>query len=117
MVVAIPPRMLAKPIGISVPVADAPVRTATPIKMGSISTTMGVLLMKALSTAVISKVRISDMPGPRRHRRARNRPTGSRAPVLIMPWPTIIRAETAIKARLPKPRKNSLGRTTPVSDW
>ena len=112
MVVAIPPRMLAKPIGIRVPDGDSPVRIATPTRIGSISTTIGVLLMKALSTAVTRIVANSETPGQRRHRRASRRPTGSSAPVRISPSPTIIRPQTATRALWPKPRKNSDGCNT-----
>ena len=95
MVVAMPPTMLAKPIGISVPDGDIPVLTATPISMGSINTTIGVLLINALRKAVINNVSNKDMAGLRRQDLASIRPIGSSAPVLIRPWPTIISAQTA----------------------
>ena len=111
MVVHIPPRMLAKPIGISEPDGDVPVRTATPIRIGNIRTTMGVLLMNALSVAVRISVSSIERIGPLRNDRARIRPTGSSAPVRINPSPTIIRAHTATRALCPNPRKKSLGCT------
>ena len=116
MVVAMPPMMLAKPIGINELEGAAPVLTATPISIGSISTTMGVLLINALRKAVMTMVISSDKAGLRRHNLANRRPTGSSAPVLIRPWPTTINADTAIRARLPKPAKKSLGLRTWPSD-
>ena len=117
IVVAMPPRMLAKPIGISVPEGETPVRTATPMRIGSIRTTMGVLLMKALRTAVIRMVTSSEISGPLRHSFAIMRPTGSSAPVRIRPCPTIISPQTATRALWPNPRKKSLGCSTPLSVW
>src|SRR5665811_1366622 len=43
MVVAMPPTMLAKPIGSREQEGDIPVLTVTPIMIGNINTTMGVL--------------------------------------------------------------------------
>ncbi len=98
MVVAMPPRMLANPMGISVPVGETPARMPMPTRMGNISTTIGVLLMKALRKAVIMMVNSRESIGPLRQTLARNRPTGSSAPVRIRPSPTIISAHTAIRA-------------------
>ena len=116
MVVAIPPTILANPIGIRVPDGDTPVLTATPISIGNISTTIGVLLIKALRKAVMNRVSSNERAGLLRHDFASMRPTGSNAPVLIRPWPTTINADTAIRARLPKPKKKSLGLITWPSD-
>ena len=71
------------------PEGESPVRTATPIRIGSISTTIGVLLMNALSTAVIRMVTSRERTGPLRQSLASKRPTGSSAPVWISPWPTM----------------------------
>ena len=112
MVVAMPPMMLAKPIGISVPDGETPERIETPINMGSINTTMGVLLMKALSVAVIRMVNNKETAGDLRHSLPRKRPTGSSAPVRIRPCPTSISPQTATRALWPNPRKKSLACST-----
>lgn len=107
MVVLMPPTSVAKPIGINIPEADVFVRNETLIRIGSNSTTIGTLFTKALSIAPTISVNSSESCGLIRHRRARPRPTGSRAPVRTSPCPAIMSAVTATRASWPKPRKKS----------
>ena len=107
MEVLMPPTSVAKPIGISIPVAGIWVRNETLTRIGSNSTTIGTLFTKALSMAPTISVSSSDSCGLMRHRRASPRPTGSRAPVRTRPCPAIMSAATATRASWPKPRKKS----------
>ncbi len=59
----LPPISVAKPIGISVAEAGVLVRTAMFIRIGSSMTTMGVLFMNALNTAVTTRISSSDKLG------------------------------------------------------
>jgi len=112
MVVAMPPTKVAKPIGIRILVGDLLVRRQTDMRIGSNSTTIGVLLIKAESRAPTTKVMSNDNAGIRPHNCPKTRPTGSNAPVLTKPWPSVIRAQTAISASWAKPRKNIIGSTS-----
>ena len=103
IVVLMPPTMVASPIGSSTPEVGVPLRTDAPISMGSISTTIGVLFMNALSTAPTSNVASSASMGARRQNRPRRRATGSSAPVWTRAWPATISAQTATSASWPKP--------------
>jgi len=103
MVVAMPPTSVAKPIGISTPEADLPVRRLTLTRIGNSSTTMGVLLTKALRVPPTTRVSNSEKAGLMRHIFASTRPTGSSAPVRTIPCPAIINAQTATSASWPNP--------------
>ena len=67
MVVAMPPTRVAKPMGIRILLGDLLVRRHTDMRIGSNSTTMGVLLIKAERTAPITKVSSNDSTGSRPH--------------------------------------------------
>ena len=79
MVVQVPPSRVANPIGISTVEALVLVRMETLIRIGRSRTTTGTLLIKALMKAATSRVSSKETPGLIFHRRARPRPTGSRA--------------------------------------
>ena len=81
IVVHIPPTSVANPIGINTPEGERLVRKETLIKIGSNSTTTGVLFTKALNTAPISKVRSKEIFGLSCQSLASDLPIGSSAPV------------------------------------
>ena len=56
IVVLIPPIMVAKPIGIRIFDGAVSVRCATPTRIGSIMTTIGVLFANALMNAALANV-------------------------------------------------------------
>jgi hypothetical protein len=103
IVVHVPPKRLAKPMGIKSEDADLPVRIDTEIKMGRKRTTTGTLLMKALIKALRSKVTRKVAPGLIFQSLAIALPTGSSAPVRTIPRPAIMSAHTATKASWPNP--------------
>ena len=98
IVVHIPPTSVAKPIGINTPEGERFVRNETLTKIGNSSTTTGVLLINALSTAPSTSVNNKDNIGLMRHSFASDRPIGSSAPVRTNACPAIINAHTAISA-------------------
>ena len=61
------PPALANPIGISTPAGEVEVRRQTLMRIGSSSTTMGVLLTKAESTAATNRVMRNDSAGESAH--------------------------------------------------
>ena len=80
MVVAMPPTRVAKPIGISTRVGEALARRHALMRIGSSSTTMGVLLTKADSTAPTTSVannRQERHPRPRAAQEPPNRFEGA----------------------------------------
>jgi hypothetical protein len=113
IVVLIPPIIVASPIGSRMPEVEVRLRIAAPISIGSISTTMGVLFMNALSTAPTTSVASSASTGARFQKRLRRRATGSSAPVRTSACPATISAHTATSASWPKPWKNSEGFSSP----
>ena len=113
MVVHMPPIRVAKPIGIRILLGDEAVRRQTLMRMGSSSTTMGVLLMKADSAPAISSIAAKERMGDLTQNWLSRRPKGSSAPVCMRPWPRIMRAQTAISASWPKPAKNCAARKLP----
>ncbi len=98
MMVPLPPIRVAKPMGISVAEAGALVCAARLIRIGSSMTTMGVLFMNALSTAVTSRIRSSAKAGILVHNRPSWLTTGSSAPVFSSALPTIISAHMVTSA-------------------
>ena len=98
MVVTVPPNRVENPMGIRTEDADVPVRMDTLINMGINNTTTGTLLMKALIKALTKSVKSMDIKGLSFQSRASTRTTGSSAPVLTIPWPAIIRANTTTSA-------------------
>ncbi len=109
MVVAIPPTMVPRPMGIRMPEGGTRVRTATLISIGRSITTTGVLLTKALRAAASIRVARGASRGRFSQAWPRLVASGCRAPVLSRPLPSIIKAHTVISASLPKPVRNWAG--------
>ena len=103
MVVDMPPMIVASPIGIMTPDTGNFDRSEAPTRIGISSTTIGVLFMKALRMAPATSVATMASTG----REAQARPTmfasGCRDPVVSSALPTIMSAQIAISASLPKP--------------
>ena len=94
---------VAIPMGNNMPEVDLLLRTAAPISIGNINTTIGVLFMNALSTAPTIRVNNSASFGLHFQSLARRLATGASAPVRTSASPAIIRAQTATSASFPKP--------------
>ena len=105
MVVAMPPMITAKFIGISIRDAECPARIARPITTGISTTTTGVSLTKALSSIALASTASSAMWRLNAQSRASIRASGSSAPVTIRARPRIIRQQMATSASWPKPEK------------
>jgi len=103
IVVAMPPMITAKFIGISRRDGEPPARSARPITTGISTTTTGVSFTKALN--VIATARIASVARWRlkAQRRARTRAMGSSAPVTMSARPRTIRQQIATRASWPKP--------------
>jgi len=98
MVVAMPPMITAKFIGISIRDGDRSARMARPITTGISTTTTGVSLMKALRPIALASSASNAKWRLNAHRRASSRASGSRAPVTISARPRIIRQQMATSA-------------------
>ena len=109
MVVDMPPMMVARPIGIMTSDTGNLDRSEAPTRMGMSRTTIGVLFMNALSTAPATSVATSASTGRDDHARPTTFASGCSAPVVSSALPTIINAQMAISASLPKPAKKSTG--------
>ena len=114
IVVDMPPMMVASPIGSMTPETGNFTLSDTPTRMGISSTTIGVLFMNALRIALAMSVTSSARSGRDDHAPLTRVASGWSAPVVSSALPTIIRAQIAISASLPKPAKNSVaGSTSP----
>ena len=112
MVVDIPPIIVARPIGIITPDTGNFDRSDAPTRIGINKTTIGVLFMKALSNAPATSVVSKASTGCVAQARPTTVASGCKAPVVSSALPTIISAQIAIKASLPKPAKKSAGPST-----
>ena len=109
MDVDMPPIMVARPIGSITPDTGNLTRIDALTRIGMSSTTIGVLFMKALRMAPATSVVSSAITGRRSQTRPTTLASGCRAPVVSSALPTIIRAQIATSASLPKPAKKSAG--------
>ena len=109
IVVAMPPMITAKFMGISMREAELPARIARPITTGISTTTTGVSLMKALSSIAVTSSASSATCLLKAQSRASSRATGSSAPVTISARPRIIRQQMATSASWPNPEKICCG--------
>ena len=105
IVVAMPPMITAKFIGMSIRAGAWPARMASPITTGISTTTTGVSLMKALRIIALASSTSRATWRLKAQRRASRRASGSRAPVTIRARPRIIRQQIATSASWPKPEK------------
>ena len=112
IVVDMPPTIVAKPIGIMTPETGNFARSDAPTRIGMSNTTIGVLFMNALSTAAATSVISRANTGLVDHARATKFASGCNAPVVSSALPTIINAQIATSASLPKPAKKSLAART-----
>ncbi len=106
-----PPMIVASPIGSMTSETANFERSDAPTRMGISSTTIGVLFMNALRTAPATSVVISASTGRDDHARPTTVASGCSAPVVSRPLPTIISAQIATSASLPKPAKKSTARS------
>ena len=107
MVVDMPPIIVARPIGSMTPETGNLTRKDTPTRIGISRTTIGVLFMNALSIAPATSVTNSASDGRLCHALLTIEASGCSAPVVSSALPTIINAQIAISASLPKPAKKS----------
>ncbi len=105
MVVAIPPMITAKFIGISIFDVEPPARSARPITTGIRMTTTGVSLMTMLRPIATASSASMAIKWLNAHSRARTRATGSSAPVTMSARPRIIRLQIATRASCPNAEK------------
>ncbi len=113
IVVDIPPIIVARPIGNIAPDTGNFTRIDAPTRIGMSNTTIGVLFIKALRIAPATSVVIRASTGRVDHALPTIVASGCKAPVVSSALPTIIRAQIATSASLPKPAKKSIGpRTT-----
>jgi len=105
--VDMPPMIVARPIGIITPDTGNFARIDAPTRIGMSRTTIGVLFMNALSTAPATSVIRSASIGRVDHARPTILASGCSAPVVSSALPTIISAQIATSASLPKPAKKS----------
>ena len=114
IVVAMPPIRTAKFIGISRRRDESPVSRASATSTGISSTTIGVSLMKPLTSIEATRTTPSPAFAPRlRHSSASLRVTGRSAPVSTSARPSTIRLQMAISASCEKPWKKASGSTRP----
>ena len=106
IVVLIPPMIVAKPTGISILEGEISTRCATPTRIGSIITTIGVLLAKALVNA--ANTRVASRASLRRPSQTwlSHFPTACNAPLISTPLARTSNRQIVISASLPKPRRN-----------
>ena len=109
MVVDIPPTIVARPIGSMTPETGNLDRSEAPTSIGMSRTTIGVLFMNALSTAPATNVVNNASAGLVDQARPTIFASGWSAPVVSSALPTIINAQIATSASLPKPAKKSTG--------
>ena len=109
MVVDMPPTIVASPIGSITSETGNFERSEAPTSIGISSTTIGVLFMNALSMAPATSVARSARIGRVDQALPTTFARGCSAPVVSSALPTIISAQIAISASLPKPAKNSTG--------
>ena len=109
IVVDIPPMMVARPIGSITPDTGNFARSEAPTRIGMSNTTIGVLFMKALRIAPAISVVNKATAGCFDQALLTTLASGCRAPVVSSALPTIISAQIAINASLPKPAKKSTG--------
>ena len=86
-------------------------RNDAPTRIGMSNTTIGVLFMNALRIAPATSVATSASTGREDHARPTTVASGCSAPVVSSALPTIMSAQIAIRASLPKPAKKSAGPT------
>ena len=115
IVVDMPPTMVARPIGIITPETGNLERSDAPTRIGMSSTTIGVLFMNALRIAPATRVVTSARTGRVDQALPTTVASGWSAPVVSSALPTIMRAQIAISASLPKPAKKSIGPVTTPS--
>ena len=111
IVVDMPPMMVASPIGIITPDIENFERSDAPTMIGMSNTTIGVLFMNALKMAPATSVVIRASTGRVDQARPTTVASGCSAPVVSSALPTIMSAQIAISASLPKPAKKSTGPT------
>jgi len=112
IVVDMPPMIVARPIGIITPDTGNLERSDAPTRIGMSNTTIGVLFMKALRIAPATSVVRSASTGRDDHARPTTVASGCNAPVVSSALPTIMSAQIATSASLPKPAKKSMGPTS-----
>ena len=103
--------IVASPMGIMTPVTGNLERSDAPTMMGMSSTTIGVLFMKALSIAPATSVETIARTGLDDQALPTTLASGCSAPVVSSALPTIMSAQMAMSASLPKPAKKSMGPT------
>ena len=112
IVVDMPPMIVARPIGSMTPDIENLLRSDAPTRIGISSTTIGVLFMKALRTAPDTSVTSSAVNGMVDQALPTIVARGCRAPVVSSALPTIMSAQIATSASLPKPEKKSVACST-----
>ena len=112
IVVDMPPTIVASPIGSMTPDTGNLARSDAPTRIGINNTTIGVLFMNALSIAPATSVTNSASTGLEDQARLTTVASGCNAPVVSSALPTIISAQIATSASLPKPAKKSMGART-----
>ena len=105
IVVDIPPIIVASPIGSMTPDTGNLARSEAPTSIGISRTTIGVLFMNALRIAPAVRVIRSASTGLDDHALLTTFASGCNAPVVSSALPTIMSAQIATSASLPKPAK------------
>ena len=109
IVVAMPPIIVARPIGNMTSDTGNFTRIDTPTRIGRSRTTIGVLFMNALSTPPATSVTRVASSGRVDQARLTTVASGCNAPVVSSALPTIISAQIVTRASLPNPAKNCTG--------
>ena len=112
IVVDMPPMIVASPMGIMTPDTANFERSDAPTMIGMSSTTIGVLFMKALRIAPATRVMRRANTGREDQALPTTFASGCNAPVVSSALPTIISAQIATSASLPKPAKKCIGPTS-----
>lgn len=115
IVVAMPPMMVEKPMGISTSVTGICVRMQTATSTGSIIATRGVLFMNMLPAAAANMAKSKPPLGLRPQTLASARVIVCKAPVTSSALEQIRSATMVINAVLPNPARNVLGPSRPES--